>query len=424
MTTNGATPAATNPCGTGGGVVKPGYDRAIYIGAAAAEALAAEFGTPATAVILAPVIAAGTYDLLHICTNGDPGDPGLTALDLVYALTPGDFINSPNAWSRIQQWFTHMMWPTWCDCANGTIPPAPTTAPLPTASNNPGLPQAPGGASCWHATQSWGYDANNNPLIQNERWLWNDGRTHTPNSNLRFMPPPGPWELVVHQKYIPGPSWPALGPSTNFLTYDVNDVLLQNVTIPPAANLTLESTVTFVPDPKTDHMQVVPYPHGPPGQHMDGPTFGALTLYCNGNNPATPETPCCPPDPLIDQKLNAIIQMLQQLALGSTPSDTYVNGPVHTGLSGNASFTLAKGTIGIQVHVTSDISHFFTGSQNPPYYFSLGFVTPVAVGAPLRGARLIYGRQIYPLQPEADQVYLALASGVVLDVTELKAGIR
>jgi hypothetical protein len=415
---------ATNPCGTGGGTIKAGYERAVYVGAAAAEALAAEFGTPATAVILAPVIAAGTYDLLHICSSGDPGDPVLTVQDLVYALNPADFVNSGAAWARIQQWFVHMMWPTWCDCTSGTIPPPSVTAPLPIGGTNPGLSTGQANQPCWDVTHSYavpllsfdpGPDQSDDMLPHTSKLVISP--PYPPPNGQAWKIPPGVTQVTLGIQNVSGNNaatstvqmgqYPASGVAlaTQFVVQTpANQSRSQTFTLDPTAvawniRCSLDATFTI---PQTIVLTV--------------------TFACAPAD--TLQVPCCPPDPLIEQKLNAIIQMLQQLGNRPADTDTYVNGAVHAGLSGNANFTLSKGTIGMQVHVTSDLSHFFTGSQNPPYYFSLGFVTPVAVGAPLRGSRLIYGRQIYPLEPEADQVYLALAPGVTVDVTELKAGIR
>ena len=418
-----SSPTATNPCGTGGGTIKPGYERAVYIGAASVEALAAEFGTPATAAILAPIIAAGTYDLLHICTNGDPGDPVLTVQDLVYALNPYDFVNSGAAWQRIQQWFVHMMWPTWCDCANGTIPPPATSAPLPAGGVNSGLPAGPSTKPCWQVQQTFTTPTNAVPVDVTDALMpsgtplavsgcFTGQPTHAPTM------PSGVTHVTVQY------AGDAL-PSDNAHSYNLIGCTFGPTGVSNGPQLVIDisigaptsGTAVFALPTNTAAML---WSLNGNEQHQLAVN---LSFLCAGQDPNGVSTPCCPPDPLLDQKLTSIVQMLQvlgnHLVVGNA---SLVSSTVHAGLSGAGTITLVHACAAIRVNVTSSLTNWPANPGSPTYYLSLGFITSVAVGAPLKGWRLVYQSQTYPLAPYADQIGYTLPPGVTIDIIEELAG--
>jgi hypothetical protein len=403
--------------------MKPGYERTVYMGMPAIEALVATYGTPAAAVIMAPVIGAITYDLLHVCNSGDPGDPGLGPPDFVDAVDTSNIIAMGAAWRKIQQWFVHVMWPVWCNCADGTIPPPATSLPLPPATVNPGLPGGTTGPNCWDANGTKAWDTTTGwwfgHLLPQ---LGSPPQYGTDSYAPQLLPTPKPTS-VQWTLHCDSAGNNALGFASWIQFWDVNGTILTNdswtdggqpVGSPPRTHwMNIPAAAAYL------LVSGVPVGVGNPTNVAQG----HVTLFCGGQTPSTPNTPCCPPDPLLDQRLTTIVGMLQQLANQVLVGNAgLVDADRHSGLSGSGTVTLRNACAAVRVEVTSNLGGWPNNPGSPNYYFSLGFITSVAVGAPLKGWRLVYSRQTFPLEAYADQVGYTLPPGVVVDLVEQLAG--
>jgi hypothetical protein len=140
------------------------------------------------------------------------------------------------------------------------------------------------------------------------------------------------------------------------------------------------------------------------------------TVQCSG---PPLEQGCCPPDPTIDARLSAILQLLQNLSLTSSSSNSFATSTSHQGLSGSSIVSLGKTTVGVQLHISNISPTWPQVPQAAPYYYSLGFVTPFAITYAMRGQRIIHNGQIFTLPAEADQVGVDLAPGLVANLVEL-----
>ena len=395
----------------------------MQVGGAAVDGLVAGLGTPLAAGVLAPIIVGAVYDLNHICPSGDPGDPVLTVVDYVKAWTGADLFDKQGAWDRIQQWFVHMMFPLWCDCADGSSPPPATSAPLPPAGNNTGLPSGTATGPCWDVHIVTAYAAGTTPGVHQ----------------------------LATESYVPGPfvtgmtggagitSAAALPPGvTQFTTTASAEFEGSSTTNATVGMFCFNASKAFlnvagiVTTPSTPFTHTWTLPTGTaywsvgvlnePGNSPVDVDI-ALSFLCSGQQAGQITTPCCPPDPLLDARLTLIIQLEQALIqLVNNNIGSHVDGTRHTGLSGSGSVVLVDSVDAIRVEVTSSLAGWPANPGVPTYFFSLGFITSIAAESPLKGWRLVYGSQTFPIVSYADSIGYTLPPAVTIDIVELLPG--
>jgi hypothetical protein len=149
-----------------------------------------------------------------------------------------------------------------------------------------------------------------------------------------------------------------------------------------------------------------------------------ISFFCSGQQPTGVATPCCPPDPSVDIRLRSIQNMLEYVMdhLPSSASSTISVGTQHPAVTGDGTLTLVASCAAVRVHVTTDLSTWPNHPGSPNYYLSMGFITSIAAGSPLKGWRLVYGSQTFPIAAYADQIGYTLPPGITATVTELLPG--
>lgn len=150
------------------------------------------------------------------------------------------------------------------------------------------------------------------------------------------------------------------------------------------------------------------------------PSNISTQVYCGGQGPNSPDS-CCPPDPLTMLTLNNILQIVEEIEakIGGTTLGPYVDGTRHRALSGNGTIAISPTAAAIRVEIDTSLTGYPNNPGDPNYYFSLGFVTPFALGTPLKGQRLVYNRQIFSWPTYTDQIGYTLEPGLVVDLVEL-----
>jgi hypothetical protein len=99
-----------------------------------------------------------------------------------------------------------------------------------------------------------------------------------------------------------------------------------------------------------------------------------------------------------------------------------VDGTRHTGLAGGGSLTFVDNAKAVRVEITDLPAGWPQVAQVPPYLWSAGFVTPLAEDVPMRGQRLIYEKQTFPLLPQATGLAWQLPPQLIVDIVELLQG--
>jgi hypothetical protein len=405
------------------GVIKPGFERLVYVASPAVAELLIGLATDgAGAVLIAAFLGGKTYDLLNICTQPDPGDPGMTLDDWADAIDYANAGRQIPAARKAAQWFVHVMWPTWCDCANGTSPPPNTTTPPPNGSGNPGLQPGPLGGGCWTHSDTRTSTDPNNPIN------WNDILPDIPPTN-----PATQGNQVGIQTPIPSTisvtaTIGSEGDNAASMSWNINFFNTGGTAIAGSGN-----GIAQMP-PGTTRTLNVPVPPTAANWHLSsssgvggGDTLTnsvgmSVTIYCQGQSPTSTTSPCCPPDPATDQRLGAIMDMLTQLLSLQSLAGPYQETVHHNGLTGQGTISINPASTAIRFDVTSDLSSWPHNPQTPNYYYSLGFVTPFAVGTPLRGQRLIYNHQTFSWPSYTDQIGFTFPLGITANLVELTQG--
>lgn len=408
-------------CGGAAGVKKPGFQQFVQVAASAVEAFIIELGEGSVpAVLIGSIASAETYNLLDICGRPDPGDPVLTVQDFLAAANQSDPLNSIPAIQRIEQWFVHMMWPNWCDCANGTAPPPSTSAPLPPGTQNPGLPSAPANAPCWNQTSSFQTSGPNGTPPTDISTLI------LPNNVSRTVPPGGTtWPTTAWQ--IPNGITSIVNVQTlhdapqgvaclsQMVIYDNSGNILStpilgdyNVAATGTVNITLPTGAAWW------------LAWASSGDNTIHNWTNNLSFDCPGQPGNQLQAPCCPPDPLLEARLNAIYQLEQAIYNLLGRAAGYTKGNQHLAVSGSGSLSVT-GVTGFEVDITA-APPTKTQPGTPPYIWDMGWLSILTGDGMIDEKRLTRTHQLWlpQLAPLATTFGYYFNPGVVANVTELR----
>jgi hypothetical protein len=142
-----------------------------------------------------------------------------------------------------------------------------------------------------------------------------------------------------------------------------------------------------------------------------------ITFYCDG--PPRPQQPCCPPDETSQQLLFQIWSTVQEILADLGGKRPFVDSTVHAGLTGTGAVAISPSAAAIRVDITARGDPWPDNPGTPDFLFSIGFITPFAVGTPLRGSRLVYDHQIFQYPSYTDQIGYTLPAGVTISIVEL-----
>ena len=354
-----------------------------------------------------PGAGALSFHLPTFCGTDPPAIPTIDAARVASWVLPPD--GAVKLRQDMANLVGHFFWFTACQCTTGPQPPAPPPVPQPT-----------------------GYDLNppsvappiTTPPCGPTQGAWFEGISFDASGNYE-RPAPLNWTIP------PGATWlnvdlcSANASGSSFpITWTYVQVAQSGPTISTSFTQDLPSTSlpcpqwSFVIQPDTVAIEV--------RAHTDNTAHGQVsvqhtpTFYCQGQ-PNVPTQPCCPPDPTLQQLLFQIYGTVQQIlddlaGVGRLP---YVDSTVHPSLSGTGAVTIAPTAAAIRIDILNRPSNQPVNPGTPDYFFDLGFITPFAVGTPLRGQRLLYDHQIYAYPTYTDQIGYTLPQGVVVNLVEL-----
>lgn len=311
-------------CSTGVSAQKAGAADQIILTTAILEALATRYGL---AWLTSPFIgAAGSSLQLHLptfCALDPPDDPGLTGTDLVFLLSPAPTVEKTIAQGKVNQLLSRYAWFDFCECASVTTPapPTPPTQPTGTPAVNPPPTGYPVSAPCLTVTR----DAV-------EGITEAGGYTH--NS---FNLPPGAttFSALLSTTAVDG----FLQMDMRVQFFDANDdAIFENeiaVTVDPDSPVTVQGPIPITA--VSADLSGTPTP-----DDVGTIDFAAVNqnVYCYNATPGGYNSPCCPPDPILESKLDTLLQLVTLIQRQVAPF-AYVSGAVHSGLTGT-------GTISVQ----------------------------------------------------------------------------
>lgn len=340
-------PLATLACGGAAGIVKPGWELSVLLTASGIAAQIEKRTNREVAQFLGGLIAAIQVDPFSICFQPDPGDPVLDQNDFNALINYSDFIAFGAANLRLRQWWIHMIWPLWCDCANGTHPPDAVLAPVPDVSINPGLPSGQVGANCWNATNIFPAQAGTATHLNTIEPQTSDIPGSYPTGNEpQTLPQPRPASITATVT-----AHGLTGVAANW-AWDLQWLNADGTNASGGASIfspSLNGNVTYTASTTLTGSEVgfrFLVTNTAPAQ--PAATFEAtLTYYCAGQSPTQPIVPCCPPDPLLTGMLQQILGYVTLLQRQMAPF-AYVPGALHSSLSGNGELSV-QGLLGVKV---------------------------------------------------------------------------
>lgn len=410
----------------------PGFTDQVVFTSAGIEAALALLGLEIPAAILAPIIAVETLDLTTFCGVDPPADPGLTASDVFDATVLTDPTIMLPAWDKIRTWFKSWYWYSVCQCADGFRPSRPTPSSPGDVSTNPGLPSGTSNNSCWSASSVFTSVPTTTPVThavdcQDALLPGSTTVTVTPGYTGLFsrahVIPAGVQKITFHIEA--SGSYP--GPSIMFVTYNASGTPSSN-NVPGDYTNPGSSTraVTYNLPSTAVSWQVFIFAYyfpGPPPINQGSDWTVNIDFSYTCDSPNTPVVPCCPPDPLLENRINAIMAMLNAIYAGLPASiNSLSEGTVHAGISGNGSIVPSAGVIAVKIAMTTIPNRLGRVLNDPTFYFEAGYITTSAAEGNYVSRRITHTPQLFMFEALVDTVHYSIPSDVVASITELRRG--
>src|SRR5262249_18200994 len=161
-----------------------------------------------------------------------------------------------------------------------------------------------------------------------------------------------------------------------------------------------------------NNVAIQPPPPTPPPEPVQPPFSG----------PPIPPTDCNTPDlcaritnitAILNRTLNVIFTM------NGSGAVAWRDGVRDGGLGYKGSIDLHVRAIGIRVEMKTLPEGVRVLDGMPPFYLDAGFITPIALLAPLRWWRLVFDTESFALPQFTDSIGFTLLHGTVVDIVEL-----
>ena len=366
-------------CGGGTSSAQSGFAQSLFVGPSMIGALLNNIPT-LWAVPLAGYIGAVTYDLSTFCPADPPAVPTITAADVFGLLDVYNPALNVPAGEKFQQLIGAYLWYLVCKCDSVATPapPAAPAAPSGMPAINPTLVPPISSSGCYDVTQTQ-QDSQNSFITVAGSPIY----LLTPDYFNVLGPLVVPYTATNVQSYaIPsgatqfaftihtisgGPStdhggiikvgwWTSAG-AANGATF---------IDAPPNGSTTAHTPVAVPAG--TAYITVAQ-----DGQDWTGDWLYTLELrfFCGTTAPVT-EQPCCPPDPQLSARLDAILGLVTTIQRQIAPFAYVAQSPV-TGLSGNGHISV-QGVIGARVTITSFPSNVGLEDGDPNVVWDAGWV--------------------------------------------------
>jgi len=419
-------------CGGGPSGPQSGVNGIVSISAAAIEIFISGIGFPEVAPILAPIIA-GLIDIeiTTYCSTDPPVDPGLTATIVEDALHIPPTTTTFSSQGKVAQWFESRYWYQICQCTSTTTPTPPALSNPGGAVSNPGLPSK--ATPCWNVTVPFSV-----PAIG-----------VLPGNNYDLSPvalPPGATQLITLNVGPPlsqaqGVMLPAvmLNPK---LTVTVNEAggtgsffvswkaYLANGTA--SSNSTAQMSTFFGPGfaagatqtqirTTTDNTATYFIVYAQATDSVPHTGTVQVSMFCPPG--VYVNQACCAPDPLIEALLQQVLQYEQAIyAALPVPLNSFAEGTVHSGLTGNGSITFSGVPVAVKVTLTTIPGWVGLEVGSPNFYFDVGWLTFATSEGSYAQQRLDLQEQLLTVPVLSGSAGYTLKNGIVATITELTPG--
>lgn len=404
----------TDICSGGTSSAKPGVAPTIFMSSSAAGALLNNVPT-VWAVPLAAYIGLLTYQASSFCATDPPADPGITALDVANLLAGPLNPGAGAAAQKVAQLVSRYAWYQFCQCDTVATPAPPAPPAEPSGApdlNPPYLPpttvQPCGQFEGTHVEAAGPVLAAPAFIGGGRQGSFSGAIAVPPNATHVTIPwdvsvaPSGFTQNVQYEGYNAAGSFVEAGPGANFTSAPASGVIEKDI----GSTVRFFKVVAFIGD--TTH-------NGPMNVH------GIAKFFCGGTNAGQPAAPCCPPDPLLDAKIDQVLNLVTLIQRQISPFAS-IDGTAHAGLTGNGHIDLAEKLLGVRVQLTTIPSSYGVAAGDPAEHFDLGWVH-LGDGDQWFGERQLE-QQTSIWQPRwagmATRIGYTLSPGVVATIVELK----
>lgn|GEM_PF-2685651 len=344
-------------CGGGASRVRSQSPAAVFLaGEVVSAILQARFGLSPTWISLLGFAAGQTIDLTAFCTTDPPAMPVFNQFDIAALLQQNELI-SPGAYQKFADLIRIGAWYTFCECSSVATPAPPAGPAYPVGApvvNPPGLIPAPTTTACF------------------TRY----GRSVAPGGsivgNVDPTPiPPGPGTSA----WISGTVIPHGG--TRPAYWEVYPFYISSTgaqTAGAMVHLAAAGTPRVrIADPPSDTAQMYVRVAQPSPYSSADEVALTLEIFCDGQLPSGGSGgACCPPDPTILQRLDALFTLVTLMQRQSVPF-AYRRGTPHPGITGNGEITVS-GLIGCIVTLTTIPSNVGLQDGDPLVYWEAGWI--------------------------------------------------
>lgn len=342
-------------------------------------------------------------DVNAFCALEPPDFPSLDALDL-WALVARDKVSvGATAFNKARQLVEHFAWYLLCQCNSGgtPAPPAPPAEPANRPLvNPPALVHLPNVLPCVTAVS---------PAIS---YVAGSGLNRIPadyagrnGTSMRLT-------MTTTVDVAPGPPIQFSFKSYRHIT---SDSLVRTDTFVLSSNQTFQIVVPTEPGATL----VTPVLFANPG---GGATFASaqIDVFCDGQAPNAPLSPCCPPDPGLLAKLDQVVAMVTLIQRQAVPFGYVPGVATHAGLVGSGELVVS-GLLGFLVQLTSVPPELGIEAGSPNTLFDAGWVTCGTADGWEKSTRVEHNPRL--VVPEAmglvTRIGYSFAPNVVATITEL-----
>lgn len=418
-------------CGGGPSESRPGFNGGVYLGAQGIGLLLRTFVPEPIADAIAAIVSADALDLTTFCTTDPPSMPTPGPLDFVALLNPSDFVEYDRVRKLAIQWWESIYWHQACQCSLVATPPLPPVTQWPDGGQNSGLPSG-GTGNCFETTAGYVATGASSGVIQTDitaAFLPQSSDTISVTLDFGFgaFPiravriPTGVTALVAHS-HNRGATSPT---AVNAHDGSIHAWSAAGADMGGLAQIFTSQDADAGTDargtPITASMQYIGIGVV---NRFDTSVAGKVMSWQNDIQylcGAGLETPCCPPDPKLEFKIDQLTQLVlnlnQQAPAGVVGG--WTDGVRHTGLEKAGSFHIAAAAIGVRWEFATIPAFIQVSPGNPNFYWDLGFWSGYANGSPLRGSRLVFNPESFHLPEFTDQIGYTLADGVIANAVEL-----
>src|SRR5215472_3169191 len=350
-----------------------------------------------------------TYSLSGLCTTDPPALPNITADRIAGYFNPTNPLGAAQLREDTTALVAHYLWYQYCECVTGPQPAPPPPMPQPPGyqTDNPSINPTSQNGTCLHYENNlFGATFAGNPPTF----------SYALSNNFNF--PPGATGSTVTL------TWPSVNPVIFPATLQLACVSSGAGVAETIANFTINTPAANTPAAYSLALPIQPSQYQLTMTSLTGLNEQVdldytVEMVCGGGL-AAPGQDCCPPDPQLMNIISQVLRLEYEILAGlSGQKSPFVDSTVHSNLTGTGAVSISPTAAAIRIDITSKPTPWPDNPGTPDFLFSIGFITPFAVGTPLRGSRLVYDHQTFQYPSYTDQIGYTLAGGVLINLVEL-----